>query len=270
MCIWQRYYFLSLFLLNKSLKLPANFISIMPIIKLDAIDSTNDYLKQLAKEKWLENYTAVMALEQTKGRGQMGAEWVSESGKNLTVSVLVKDVPQEMISIYDFNIAIALAAVGLLTMNGIANVNIKWPNDIMAENKKVGGILIENSLKSDGSYTAVVGFGLNLNQTDFEHLPQANSLTNITQQLYDIEEMAERFIKSLKLHLILFPERADEAWAHYNSLLFKKDKPAAFELPNGNRFMGIIKCVTREGKLAILLNDDSVEYYELKEVKLLY
>lgn len=270
MCIWQRYYFLSLFLLNKSLKLPANFISIMPIIKLDAIDSTNDYLKQLAKEKWLENYTAVMALEQTKGRGQMGAEWVSESGKNLTVSVLVKDVPQEMISIYDFNIAIALAAVGLLTMNGIANVNIKWPNDIMAENKKVGGILIENSLKSDGSYTAVVGFGLNLNQTDFEHLPQANSLTNITQQLYDLEEMAERFIKSLKLHLILFPERADEAWAHYNSLLFKKDKPAAFELPNGNRFMGIIKCVTREGKLAILLNDDSVEYYELKEVKLLY
>jgi BirA family biotin operon repressor/biotin-[acetyl-CoA-carboxylase] ligase len=242
----------------------------MPIIKLDAIDSTNDYLKQLAKEKWLENYTAVMALEQTKGRGQMGAKWVSESGKNLTVSVLVKDVPQEMISIYDFNIAIALAAVGLLTMNGIANVNIKWPNDIMAENKKVGGILIENSLKSDGSYTAVVGFGLNLNQTDFEHLPQANSLTNITQQLYDIEEMAERFIKSLKLHLILFPERADEAWAHYNSLLFKKDKPAAFELPNGNRFMGIIKCVTREGKLAILLNDDSVEYYELKEVKLLY
>ncbi len=270
MCIWQRYYFLSLFLLNKSLKLPANFISIMPIIKLDAIDSTNDYLKQLAKEKWLENYTAVMALEQTKGRGQMGAEWVSESGKNLTVSVLVKDVPQEMISIYDFNIAIALAAVGLLTMNGIANVNIKWPNDIMAENKKVGGILIENSLKSDGSYTAVVGFGLNLNQTDFEHLPQANSLTNITQQLYDLEEMAERFIKSLKLHLILFPERAYEAWAHYNSLLFKKDKPAAFELPNGNRFMGIIKCVTREGKLAILLNDDSVEYYELKEVKLLY
>jgi BirA family biotin operon repressor/biotin-[acetyl-CoA-carboxylase] ligase len=270
MCIWQRYYFLSLFLLNKSLKLPVNFISIMPIIKLDAIDSTNDYLKQLAKEKWLENYTAVMALEQTKGRGQMGAEWVSEPSKNLTISVLVKDVPQEMISIYDFNIAIALAAVGLLTMNGIANVNIKWPNDIMAENKKVGGILIENSLKSDGSYTAVVGFGLNLNQTDFEHLPQANSLTNITQQLYDLEEMAERFIKSLKLHLILFPERADEAWAHYNSLLFKKDKPAAFELPNGNRFMGIIKCVTREGKLAILLNDDSVEYYELKEVKLLY
>ncbi|MEK8181010.1 biotin--[acetyl-CoA-carboxylase] ligase [Flavobacterium buctense] len=242
----------------------------MPIIKLDAIDSTNDYLKQLAKEKWLENYTAVMAFEQTKGRGQMGSEWVSESGKNLTISVLVKDVPQDMISIYDFNIAVALAAVGVLTMNGIVKVNVKWPNDIMAENKKVGGILIENTLKSDGSFTSVVGFGLNLNQTDFEHLPQANSLTNITGKNYDLDEMAKSFIKSLKLHLILFPERADEAWAHYNDLLFKKDKPSAFEFPNGDRFMGIIKCVTRDGKLAVLLNDDNVAYYELKEVKLLY
>ncbi len=242
----------------------------MPIIKLDAIDSTNDYLKQLAKENWLENFTAVMAFEQTKGKGQMGSEWISEPGKNLTISVLVKDVPLEMISIYDFNVAVALAAVGLLNLNNIVRVNVKWPNDIMADNKKVGGILIENTFKSDGTFTAVVGFGLNLNQTDFEHLPQANSLTNITHQIYDLEEMAEGFVKSLKLHLILFPEHVDEAWLRYNDILFKKGKPAAFELNNGHRFMGIIVTVTREGKLALLLNDDSIAYYDLKEVKLLY
>ena len=242
----------------------------MPLIKLDAIDSTNDFLKQLAKEKWLENYTAVMAFEQTKGRGQMGSEWVSEPGKNLTVSVLVKDVPAEMVSIYDFNVAVALAAIALLQSNGIERVNVKWPNDIMAEQKKVGGILIENTLKSDGTFTAVVGFGLNLNQTDFEVLPQANSLTNITQQVYDVEAMAEDFIKVLKLHLILFPERAEEAWMRYNELLFKRGKPAAFESADGTRFMGIIQTVTRDGKLAVLLNDDSVVYYDLKEVKLLY
>lgn len=242
----------------------------MPLIKLDAIDSTNDFLKQLAKEKWLENYTAVMAFEQTKGRGQMGSEWVSEPGKNLTVSVLVKDVPAEMVSIYDFNVAVALAAIALLKWNGIEKVNVKWPNDIMAEQKKVGGILIENTLKSDGTFTAVVGFGLNLNQTDFEQLPQANSLTNITQQVYDVEAMAKDFIKALKLHLILFPERSEEAWKRYDELLFKRGKPAAFEFANGTRFMGIIQKVTREGKLAVLLNDDSVVYYDLKEVKLLY
>lgn len=242
----------------------------MPLIKLDAIDSTNDFLKQLAKEKWLENYTAVLAFEQTKGRGQMGSEWVSEPGKNLTVSVLVKDVPLEMVSIYDFNVAVALAAIALLQSNSIERVNVKWPNDIMAEQKKVGGILIENTLKSDGTFTAVVGFGLNLNQTDFELLPQANSLTNITQQVYDVEVMAKDFIKVLKLHLILFPERAEEAWMRYNELLFKRGKPAAFELADGTRFMGIIQTVTRDGKLAVLLNDDNVVYYDLKEVKMLY
>lgn len=242
----------------------------MPIIKLDAIDSTNDYLKQLAKEQLLENFTAVMAFEQTKGRGQMGTEWVSEPGKNLTVSVLVKNVPLDMVSIYDFNIAVTLSVVGLIVAYGIAKVNVKWPNDIMAENKKVGGILIENSLKSDGTFTSVVGLGLNLNQTDFELLPQANSLTNITHQIYDVEKTAEAFVKSLKLHLLFFPEHKDEVWNHYNDLLFKKDKPAAFELPDGYRFMGIIKSVTQEGQLEVMLEDDSFAYYGLKEVKLLY
>lgn len=242
----------------------------MPIIKLDAIDSTNDYLKQLAKEQLLENYTAVMAFEQTKGRGQMGTEWVSEAGKNLTVSVLVKDLPLDTVSIYDFNVAVALSAIGLLVSNGIVKVNVKWPNDIMAENKKVGGILIENSLKSDGSFNSVVGLGLNLNQTDFELLPQANSLTNITHQIYDLEKMAEAFVQSLKFHLLLLPEYKDEVWNRYNDMLFKKDKPAAFELPDGFRFMGIIKSVTQQGQLEVMLEDDSFVYYGLKEIKLLY
>jgi BirA family biotin operon repressor/biotin-[acetyl-CoA-carboxylase] ligase len=242
----------------------------MPLIKLDAIDSTNDYLKQLVREKWVENYTAVMALVQTKGKGQMGAEWMSEPGKNLTVSVLVKDLPVDMISIYDFNVAVALSVVGLLNNHNIVKVNVKWPNDIMAENKKVGGILIENTFKPNGSFTTVVGLGLNLNQTNFEHLPQANSLTNITNKSYDLDEMAVGFVKSLKLHLLLFPERRAEAWLRYNDLLFKKDKPAVFEEPNGNRFMGIIKGVNQEGLLEVMLNDDRMVCYGLKEIKLLY
>lgn len=242
----------------------------MPLIKLDAIDSTNNYLKQLAKEKVLENYTAVMAFEQTKGKGQMGSQWVSEAGKNLTISVLVKDLPLDVISIYDFNVAVALAAVTLLQWNAIDKVNVKWPNDIMAEQKKVGGILIENSLKPNGTFTAVVGFGLNLNQTDFNLLPQANSLTNITGQVYDVETMAEDFVKALKLLLNLFPEQTATAWIQFDELLFKKGKPAAFELADGFRFMGIIQKVTPEGKLVVLLEDDNVVHYGLKEVKLLY
>ncbi|WP_333876777.1 biotin--[acetyl-CoA-carboxylase] ligase [Flavobacterium sp.] len=242
----------------------------MTLIKLDAIDSTNDYLKQLNREKWLENYTAVMAHEQTRGKGQMGSTWESEPGKNLTVSVLVKDLPTDMVSVYDFNVAVALACIALLAFYGIEKTNIKWPNDIMAENKKVGGILIENQFKSNGYYTSIVGFGLNLNQTDFEHLPQANSLTNITKQTYVIDEVAEKFVKLLKLHLLLFPERVTEAWFRYNELLFKRDKPSAFEAVSGRRFMGIIREVSKDGKLVVLLDDDREVQFDLKEVKMLY
>jgi len=242
----------------------------MPIIKLDAIDSTNDYLKQLAKEKDLENFTIVMAREQTKGRGQMGAKWYSEPGKNLTMSVLVKDLAINTISIYDLNVVVAMAAVDVLTSTGCPNVKIKWPNDIMADNKKVGGILIENSFKTDGTFTAVVGFGLNLNQTNFEHLPQASSLTNVTGQTYDLEATADLFVKQLKLQLDSLPEKTNLVWNNYEKLLFKRSKAVAFEDSNGHRFMGIIESVTRDGKLALLQEDDLLHHYEVKAIKMLY
>jgi BirA family biotin operon repressor/biotin-[acetyl-CoA-carboxylase] ligase len=242
----------------------------MPIIKLDAIDSTNDYLKQLAKEKWLENYTIVIANKQTKGKGQMGSKWVSEPGKNLTMSVLVKDLSLEQLSVFDFNVAVAIAAINTLTQCFIPSLKIKWPNDIMADNKKVGGILIENSFKPDRTFTAVVGFGLNLNQTNFETLPQATSLTNIMSKKYDIEEMAYLFLKMLKYQLLLFPEETESVWNCYDSLLFKKDKVVAFEDKEGNRFMAIVKKITRDGKLALLQNDDKIHNYEVKELKMLF
>lgn len=135
MYVLQRYSFLSLFLLNKSLKLVNIYIPLMNIIKLDAIDSTNDYLKQLVREKELENYTVVMAHEQTNGKGQLGAKWISEPGKNLTMSVLIKDLPQDLITVFDINASVAVAIAKLLSSLELDNVFVKWPNDIMADEK---------------------------------------------------------------------------------------------------------------------------------------
>ena len=64
----------------------------MSVIKLSAIDSTNDYLKELSRNQIVENFTTVVTNKQTKGRGQMGAAWVSEEGKNLITSILIKDI----------------------------------------------------------------------------------------------------------------------------------------------------------------------------------
>lgn len=155
----------------------------MQIIKLNAIDSTNDYLKQLSREKVLDNFTVVIAEKQIKGKGQMGAKWISETGKNLIFSILVKDIAVGKDRIFDWNIAVSLAVIRVLEEQKIPDVSIKWANDIMADSKKTGGILIENMLKNDNRFDSVVGIGLNLNQTNFENLPKATSLKNITEKI---------------------------------------------------------------------------------------
>ena len=242
----------------------------MPLIKLDAIDSTNDFLKQLFKESAVEDYTIVMANEQTKGKGQMGAKWISEPGKNLTMSVLVKDVHLKNQNIYDFNIAAALSVIKVLKYIQIPNIAIKWPNDIMSDSKKVAGILIENILKPDGSFTAIVGIGLNLNQTNFENLPQATSLKCITRKTFETEDIAVLLKDSLEANRVTLNNTPDLLWEEYHENLYKKNYPSPFEDKKGNRFMGIIKKVTRDGKLEVLLDDDRVMHFEVKELKMLY
>ena len=270
MYVLQMYYFLSLFLLNKSLKFVNVFHLPMPLIKLDAIDSTNDFLKQLFKESAVEDYAIVMANEQTKGKGQMGAKWISAPGKNLTMSILVKDIQLNNQNIYDFNIAVALSVIKVLKNIQIPKVTIKWPNDIMADSKKVAGILIENILKPDGSFTSIVGIGLNLNQTIFENLPQATSLKCITGKTYEPELLAQLIKDSLVENKETLNKNSDLIWSDYHENLYKKDYPSPFEAKNGSRFMGIIKKVTRDGKLEVILEDDSILYFEVKEVKMLY
>jgi BirA family biotin operon repressor/biotin-[acetyl-CoA-carboxylase] ligase len=242
----------------------------MPIIKLDAIDSTNDYLKLLAKETELENYTIVIANEQTKGKGQMGANWISEPGKNLTMSILIKEVQINYQNIFNLNIVMSLAIMKVLFMMNIPNIKIKWPNDIMAGTKKLAGILIENTIKSDGSINVIVGIGFNLNQTNFKNLPQASSLRYITGKTYDIEQMAMFFATSIKLHMTALSVDPKNLWKLYHEALYKKNYPSPFKDKQGNCFMGVIKKVTPDGKLEVLLNDGSEKHFEVKEIKMLH
>jgi BirA family biotin operon repressor/biotin-[acetyl-CoA-carboxylase] ligase len=242
----------------------------LQIIKLSAIDSTNDYLKQLSREKKLDNFTIVVANEQTKGRGQMGSKWVSEVGKNLTFSVLVKNVMIPNEKLFDWNIVVALAVLEVLERHEIQKVSIKWPNDIMADSKKVGGILIENVLKSGESFDSVVGIGLNLNQTNFEDLPKATSLKSLTNKNYDIFETAEEIVKKIEEKYQQLDKSMTVFWNKYHEKLFKIDKPLAFEDSKNNRFMGIIQGVTHDGKLQVMLEDDSITFFNIKEIQMLY
>jgi BirA family biotin operon repressor/biotin-[acetyl-CoA-carboxylase] ligase len=137
----------------------------------------------------------------------------------------------------------------------------------MADGKKVGGILIENTFKPNGTFASIIGIGINLNQTNFENLPQATSLTCLTGAIYEIESIALKLKESLQFHLQL---PIDSIWESYLNSLFKINSPSAFEDKLGNRFMGIIQTVDREGKLLVLLDDDLIHSYEVKEIKMLF
>jgi BirA family transcriptional regulator, biotin operon repressor / biotin---[acetyl-CoA-carboxylase] ligase len=243
----------------------------MSIIKLNAIDSTNDFLKELSKNQSLENFTTVVANSQTKGRGQMGTQWVSEDGNNLIMSVLVKDLAIFVDDVFVLNCMVSVAVVQALGQFEVPNLSIKWPNDIMSDSKKIAGILIENSIKPDSSFYSVVGIGLNVNQKQFIDLPNASSMSLQTKRDFDLEDVLEKVLFQLNVYYdFVISGKVDELWDLYHHYLFKKNVPVVFEDVDEKRFMGIINQVNRQGKLEVFLEDDSVQSYTIKEIKMIY
>jgi BirA family biotin operon repressor/biotin-[acetyl-CoA-carboxylase] ligase len=243
----------------------------MKVIKLDAIDSTNDFLKELVQKQSVENYTVITAKEQTKGKGQMGSTWNTEVGKNLITSILITDSIPNIEAIFNLNITIAVSIIQALDQQKINTLNVKWPNDIMAENKKIAGILIENLIRENGKIDSIIGIGLNVNQTNFENLPKASSLKNVMQQDFDIDEILEKILNQIESNMEkLKNDDVASLWNEYDNYLFKKGKPTLFEDANQERFMGIIQHVNTNGKLEVMLEDDSIKSYGIKEITMLY
>jgi BirA family transcriptional regulator, biotin operon repressor / biotin---[acetyl-CoA-carboxylase] ligase len=243
----------------------------MRIIKLNAIDSTNTYLKQICDDKMLEDYTTVITKHQTQGRGQMGTVWNSERSKNLMCSVF-KDASHILVDQqFYISIVTSLAIVKALQGFNIPKLNVKWPNDILSENKKVCGILIENVIKNNRLECSIIGIGLNVNQTEFKQLPNASSLKLLTGTVYNIDELLQLILSNLKYYFKFLEQGKQELLKNkYEKKLFRKDKPSSFKDQKGNIFAGFIKGINTVGNLQILLEDDILKEYDLKEVQLLY
>ncbi|MFH6944980.1 biotin--[acetyl-CoA-carboxylase] ligase [Flavobacterium sp. FlaQc-50] len=242
----------------------------MKLIKLDAIDSTNDFLKALASQDELDNFTVVTAENQIKGKGQMGSKWQSESGKNLIMSALVKDFLFDNEQVFNLSIVVSLAVIETLKSLDISDLSIKWPNDIMSYNKKIGGILIENTLKSDGRIVSVVGLGLNVNQTNFAELPNASSLSLISGRTFDKDVLPFLITEKIEQKIEAWKTNSEVFWDEYFNSLFRKGVPMPFKNLQNQNFMGIIQGVSPVGKIQIMLEDDSVEEFEIKEIQMLY
>jgi BirA family biotin operon repressor/biotin-[acetyl-CoA-carboxylase] ligase len=142
--------------------------------------STNLVLKEMLREYELPEGFVLRTDFQSAGKGQLGNSWESEKGKNLLFSVLL--YPQHIAIDQQFILSQLVSVAILRTLNSFcAGFSIKWPNDIYFGDKKIGGILIENSLQGSKLNTSIVGIGLNINQKTFRSdAPNPVSLRQIT------------------------------------------------------------------------------------------
>lgn len=178
------------------------------VIKFECLDSTSDYLNQLHNK--LEDGIVCLAYEQTKGRGRRENIWVSPKG-NLYFSFIKKQVVNRE-DIFRETIRVSVAIMELLEKYDVKAM-IKYPNDILASNKKIAGILIETKGLKNVEET-IVGIGININQKDFHDLNnKATSIAILKEQEYEIEEFLNEFIQIYN--------RIDDMLSAYNEYIQK-------------------------------------------------
>ncbi|MDX1469994.1 MAG: biotin--[acetyl-CoA-carboxylase] ligase [Flavobacteriaceae bacterium] len=240
----------------------------MHIIKLSAIDSTNSYLRNMVSGGEIEDMTTVVTLKQTKGKGQMGSSWTSDEGKNLTASVFKHNVELSIEQAFLISQIVSVSIIDSLRMLGVRNLKIKWPNDILADKKKIGGILIENIIKTQQLQSSIIGMGINVNQENFPGLPQASSMKSLTGKHFDLDAVLITILKEIEQN---FTDTDTEyIRSLYIKYLFRLNKPSTFLNSDENNFTGYIRGVTDQGKLIVEIEDGILREFDLKEVKMLY
>jgi BirA family biotin operon repressor/biotin-[acetyl-CoA-carboxylase] ligase len=243
----------------------------LKIIKLSAIDSTNSFLKEMASSSTVENFTVVVTENQIKGRGQQGSTWESEAGKSLIFSVFVTFDALSVLDKKYLNYAVSLAVFEVLQQENIPRIAIKWPNDILSANKKIGGILIENSLKGSKISSAVIGIGLNVNQTRFSStLEKANSLKLTSNRTFSLAQLLDDILVRLQSKIALLnTKNFTSLESSYLKVLHKKNIPTMFKDRKDVLFMGIIRGISTDGKLQVELEDETLREFGIKEISLL-
>ena len=169
-----------------------------------------------------------------------------------------------------YNAIVSLSVFNVLKKINLPQLKIKWPNDILSGNKKICGILIENVVKNQNSWSSVIGIGLNVNQLSFPDEFKASSLKLITGYEYDVEKLMKDIITEFKIQTKRLSVNNTLVLKEYESELFRKNKPSTFKDIEGKLFLGFIKGVTPNGKLRVLLEDEILTTFSLKEIKLLY
>jgi BirA family biotin operon repressor/biotin-[acetyl-CoA-carboxylase] ligase len=233
---------------------------------LPSCHSTNQFLREKFKTD-LINGELVCARDQTSGRGQRGNSWESEPNENLTFSFFLKLDGLSINQQFSLNYFVSLAILDFLEMFLPENekLELKWPNDVYYNKKKICGILIENQVKETFVSNSVIGIGININQIQFV-TERATSIALETKQNYVVEEALGLIVRSLNKYFSIFLEDKSKLKKQYLSRLMGFEKLAEYIDNNQNiSFLGEIVEVEDSGALVVLRNGERVSF-GLKEI----
>ena len=245
----------------------ANMKTEFNIIYKQSIASTNDEAKKILQIGKTEDFTIISANEQLTGRGQRKNTWHSQKGQNLTFSIITFPSFIKVSDQFYLSKVISLGIIEYLNTKE-QKFKIKWPNDIYFNDKKICGILIENSISGSIIKSSVIGIGLNINQSKFpEYLPKAVSLFNINNKEYNLEEELNKLLVYIfKKYSYLKTKSYPEIDNLYLNNLYKLNELSEYK-DSAGFFKGKITGTLPEGKLIIKTEEDQIRTYSFKEVE---
>ncbi len=240
------------------------------ILNLTECSSTNDEAKKWIKELKHPEGLVVYTLKQSEGKGMGNNKWVSENNKNLTCSVVLSpNLPLK--NAFILNCIIALVVVEILENFGIQNIKIKWPNDILVNDKKIAGILIENiNFKNNIKHT-IVGIGLNINQIKFNNTLLHRKATSIlleTKVENSIKEILHQLLDNLAKTYIKSKINPIEIFQKYIQQLYLMDTESWFKV-NEEKIQLTIRGIGNDGTLVTEDQEGNRRKFYSKEIQFL-
>ena len=220
------------------------------VIYLPQCHSTNTEIQTFSKKMTLNEGSILVTDFQINGRGQQNNKWLSQKGKNILMSILLKPTFLCLDKQFYINIITCLATTDALELFTGNNIKIKWPNDVYAGINKIAGILLEASVSKRNIDQTIIGLGVNINQQEYGGLKATSVLleTGSTQRIDNIMELIllslERWYQKLK------NREYEEIMLKYHSLLFWRNEKHVFYI-RGELIDGQIKGINNLGQLIV-------------------
>ena len=233
-------------------------------IQLDDVSSTNLYLRKLIKDKSINENILVSTNYQEKGRGQRSNNWESEKNMNILISFLYVHTTNNY-DLFKFNMLISLAIYDFLSKYFKTGLKIKWPNDLMINNKKIAGVLVQNI---ESNFKSIIGVGININQKEFKNFsPQATSFSNELNKEFNRNALILELMNNFENYLINYFQFNDLK----NSYMLKiyKFKQQTNFLNNLKQFKGEIMNFNSSGEIIIKRGDEFLSFKN-GEVKMIF